>query len=85
MVSGEDADPVVAHAPREMAVELMTFRLRGFNADAKGGVGEALFDNADELDDLFTQSWQTLQMQSRSDKHLDCKKPQCYGKCVANI
>jgi hypothetical protein len=48
-VAREDPDTVQAHAAGEVTEECMIFCLLRKNADAEGGVGEALFNNADEL------------------------------------
>lgn len=54
-VAREDADAVLAHAAGEVAEEQVVFCLRAENFHAERGIGEGFLDNANELNDGFTQ------------------------------
>lgn len=56
-VSGENADAVEAHASRKMTMKLVVFRSFREDANAKGGVGEALLHNANELNHVLTHTF----------------------------
>lgn len=70
------------HAPRQMAEELMTLGLFTGHPDAERGIGEALFHNAGEFDDVFghressrAEGRQSVRMETGSDKAEGSGKP----------
>ncbi len=52
-VSGQDAHPMDAHAPCQMAEELVVLCLVACHADAERGIGKGFFHNADEFNNIL--------------------------------
>ena len=52
-IAGENAHAMHAHPSCKMAMELVVLRLRTYDPDAEGGIRERLFNETDELYDIF--------------------------------
>lgn len=52
-IAWQNPHAIYPHAPRKMAQEDVALCLLAGDPDAECGIGETLFHNADELDDVF--------------------------------